>query len=663
MRRTAFLSCLALCAAGFAVPGPASHAASTVVSVALTGGGFAAIAVDETHHRVFVSHQTGGIDVVSQSGTLTQTLAAPAGARGLAMTNDGSRLVVALPQANAIAVLDAGTLTETARYSTGDGVCPQHVAVSGQVVWFGYHCGDTAASGIGRLDLGAETPVVTTHVLREPYASGVAPIVAVAAAAPHRLLVAEIRYPGALYVYDISEPTPLVVAHRSGEYAPSAASISADGAHVFSPLRTGVLSRLSGPDLVETAAYSHDTYWYAGASAPSPDGRYVAVAGHQEHPDYTDMLAVYAKPGASAINRVALRPRGNGVGAGFGLTWDPDSATIYAGLASGSATTGTTRLLIVRTANFAATSATLTGPSTAARTKPLRINGRLMFTGQTGVGVPRALSVSRTDLAGTKALPSVTTSSDGSFTFVDTPPVGGNNTYRVRYAGDATHAAATASRVVPVSRAATTMSISTDRTIYNYRDTVRVTVRLGPTYNSRRVLVYAQIRPGEPARGVYSGVTDAQGYVRFSAPGLMSTTFIAKFAGDHRYAPAQVSRRAPVRAKLDLAMATDWDSYYARSGVYHLYRGDARPRVLITMWHVGLSWNVPVEVQTWLDGAWRPLELQYATVGIGSDAPGTGYYTFPRQPVGRPTRFRVVFGGWVFNAAATSSWIYFRATS
>ncbi|MFG6200090.1 YncE family protein [Nonomuraea sp. JJY05] len=88
---------------------------------------------------------------------------------------------------------------------------------------------------------------------------------------------------------------------------------------------------------------------------------------------------------------------------------------------------------------------TLSGPEKAIAGEQLEVSGKLDGGGR--LPSPNAvLTVQRTFVGrdGTvrKALPDVTVSDDGSFTFTDTPDDGGEYTYSVKWAGDSTFAAA-----------------------------------------------------------------------------------------------------------------------------------------------------------------------------------------------------------------------------
>ena len=180
----------------------------------------------------------------------------------------------------------------------------------------------------------------------------------------------------------------------------------------------------------------------------------------------------------------------------------------------------------------------LTAPATDTRGKALRITGRLPDGPYpAGAGV----QITRTDLAHPQgvALPRAAVAADGSFAFTDTPQIGGANTYRVGYAGDATHTGGSASATVQVSRAATSIgtTLNTGNRTYAYNAWAGITVHLGATYNSRTVSVYAQ--PVGGARTlVTSGTVDSHGNLTGWYRITRNTVFTASFAGDDRYAPA-----------------------------------------------------------------------------------------------------------------------------
>ncbi|MGK5671751.1 hypothetical protein ACSNOB_02750 [Micromonospora sp. URMC 106] len=100
------------------------------------------------------------------------------------------------------------------------------------------------------------------------------------------------------------------------------------------------------------------------------------------------------------------------------------------------------------------TSLAVTGPTTGNANKPLTLTGRMTTAGN--VPTPRAGSIvvyriytNKNGSVGAD-LPLVPLAADGSFTVTDTPPVGGQYTYHVRFDGDATYAYAYTSHDVSI---------------------------------------------------------------------------------------------------------------------------------------------------------------------------------------------------------------------
>jgi hypothetical protein len=142
--------------------------------------------------REFISggYGTSQIAVVDAAGAIVGTIDGLPGPTDLALSNDRRTLYVALPTANAIAAFDTGTLTESARYDTGDaGDCPAHLAFAGRYLWFGYGC-EAGAGDIGHVDLRRQPARVTLGLAGASYFYD-APMVTSALRNPAVLLAGE----------------------------------------------------------------------------------------------------------------------------------------------------------------------------------------------------------------------------------------------------------------------------------------------------------------------------------------------------------------------------------------------------------------------------------------------------------------------------------------
>ena len=295
------------------------------------------------------------------------------------------------------------------------------------------------------------------------------------------------------------------------------------------------LSIMQSPALVTTALT-------LGAPAADVPGRPITLQGAltpaSSLPAGTTVTVTRTGPaGGTGVTLPAATVAADG---SYSLTDTPPATGTYTYRASyaGDAThTAASASAIVQAAYPAATPV-LTAPATDTRGKALRITGQLPD-GPYPAGA--RVQVRRTDLADPRgvALPGAAVAANGSFAFTDTPQTGGANTYQVSYAGDATHAAGSATATVQVSRAATSIGVTlnaANRT-YAYNAWVGATVHLGASYSNRTVSLYAQPYGGARVL-VSSGTVNAKGTFTGWYRTTRNTSFSAAFAGDARYAPA-----------------------------------------------------------------------------------------------------------------------------
>lgn len=141
----------------------------------------------------------------------------------------------------------------------------------------------------------------------------------------------------------------------------------------------------------------------------------------------------------------------------------------YAGDATHAAASATGTVTVAR----ASTTLNVSAPATALPGAEVTISGSLGSTEDYAPGT--AVTITRTDSHGGTGTPlgTATIGEYNVFQLKDTPAVQGNNTYTVTYAGDATHAAATARRTVNVTRAATTLTVNAPATA---KRTTKITV-------------------------------------------------------------------------------------------------------------------------------------------------------------------------------------------
>ncbi|WP_405916552.1 hypothetical protein [Streptomyces sp. NBC_00728] len=417
--------------------GPAAFADSTV---ALPLPGYARMLVDTAHQHIFFSEGAGstGIVVTDLAGAPVATVADEPGATGLALSPDGRTLYAALADGDAISAIDAATLTETGRWSTGPGSAPVSVAVAGGRVWYGYTA--DGKGGIGSVDPSAAAPAATPR-----------PAMSHWSAAPRLttggdVLAAEEPQQSLSHVatFDVSSGTPSTEADTLvfGGTA-TGLRVTGDGAKVL--LAAPEQPALQAYRASDLAAADPAVYFTGGVnSAPNSlavdtDGT-IAVAG-------TSGVYLHAGSGTLAENHVTF-PAGTTV-APDGLEWGADGTTLYAVTQDSS---GAHTLDVLSAPKLTDTQLSLDQAKYAVPTEQYTFTGSLRTRGLVPAGA--RLQVTRDGTA----LPDTTVGKDGTFAVSDIRPDEGTYTYQVSYAGDATHRAATASLGVYVAKLPTTLT-------------------------------------------------------------------------------------------------------------------------------------------------------------------------------------------------------------
>ncbi|MFG2801561.1 Ig-like domain-containing protein [Streptomyces pseudovenezuelae] len=250
-----------------------------------------------------------------------------------------------------------------------------------------------------------------------------------------------------------------------------------------------------------------------------------------------------------------------------------------------------------------ATSVTVTAPATAGRAQKLTVSGTLSGSPFTTGGV---VKVTKTDLAhpsGT-ALADAKVSANGSFTFTDTPQIGGANTYKVAYGGDISHKPGSSTATTQVSRAAASVTITTDHSTYAYNQSAKITAHLGTTYNSRTVAIYAKPYSGTSVL-VKSGTVDSHGNLTGSYKLTRNTTFSAVFAGDYRYAPKTAARSVHTYVRISEKLSGYYTSTYYGSTLYRVYHHTTKEQLDATVTPGKAGQCVVFRVQRYYSGAWH----------------------------------------------------------
>ncbi|MFD5633911.1 Ig-like domain repeat protein [Streptomyces sp. NPDC127077] len=540
-RRISTATALAVLFSSVALTGLGSTAAQADGNAVLPVASVSDVVVDGVHQRVFVSDQAGGKVVATDySGNVVGTFGSLPGANGLELSADSQTLYVAVAGSDQIAAIDTAGLIESARYSTGTADAPATLARAGGKLWFGY---GTASNGnIGSLDLSGPDPVlaVAQDSGRRWY---YAPRLASNPAAPGVLAAAEPGIsPAAVATYDVSGPdAPQRLAQGEAGSNLRDLAVTPDGGQVVtasgSPYRHQVLSTT---DLKEVGSYPTDAY--PNAVDIAADGTVAAGIDGLYDPD------VYIfKPGTTQpVRKYDFADTRTGTLVPDGLAWDPDGDHLFAVTGSGS----TYHLNTLNAPTKAATTVTVTAPSSVVPGKSLTVTGKITGGDPLPAGTP--LTVTRTDADSPtgKTLAPVTTTDDGTFTFTDTPSTEGDAKYTVSYAGDTSHAPASATRTVTVSRSTTTLTVTAPSSVVPGKPlTATGKITGGDPLPAGTPLTVTRTDADSPTGKTLAPVTTTDDGT-FTFTDTPSTEGDAKYtvsyAGDTSHAPASATRTVTV---------------------------------------------------------------------------------------------------------------------
>ncbi|MEU1618223.1 Ig-like domain repeat protein [Streptomyces sp. NPDC005722] len=585
--------------------GPARADSAKVLPIT----GFGDMVVDGVHQRVFISDPyTGKLVATDYAGTPLATLTGLAGVDGLALSADSGLLYAAVPGDDAIISVDTASVTQTARYATGEGTDPAHLALAGGKVWFGY--GNKDHGDIGSLDVSGPDPVVALDQDPETDYPG-APRLASTPGVPGMLAAAAPEYYGSwIGVYDVSGGTATRTARAGGWSADIGSTadlaLTPDGSRLITAnpgdhhrvWQTSDLAEVAGYPTTyhpEAVAVAEDGTVAAGSSAPYDPGLYVFTAGT------TSPVRQYVLPRTGTSSGYDVVDAG-------GMAWEPGGGRLFA--VSGNY--DSTHILHVYTdPTKSVPSITAGAPTSAPRGKPLTVKGKVTGTLPLPAGTP--LSVTRTDLespAG-KSLPATAVKADGTYSFTDTPPAGGKVTYKVSYAGDATRTAASASWSLQVSRATPALTLNHAGSVYSYGADVSFTAHLGSTYKNRTVEIWADPYGGDkPNKLLRTAKVNASGNVSATVDMTRDTVVTAVFKGDARYAPRSVKVTSYAKVRVSTAVSKHYKTGRIGSTTYYWFHKNTDP-VLTTTMSYYKNRKQRFELQVYYQGKWYSSGSQY----------------------------------------------------
>ncbi|MFE5406840.1 YncE family protein [Streptomyces sp. NPDC056580] len=585
------------------VAGPAAADSAKVLPVKAVGD----IIVDGAHQRVYVSDPAGGkIVVTDYSGTVKATLTGLSGVSGLALSADSGQVYAAVKNGNRIISVETSTYTQTASYPVG--AAPGDLEVVDGRIWFAH------GTDFGSLDVSGPEPVVHLAQRGDVDFSGAFGMFLASDPAVPGVLVA--GNGGRLAVYDVSAEGAVLRVKGSMDTAVRQLDLTPDGEQVLTswgdPEYGYGLGAYSATDLTERPGYPIDAY--PNAVRVAPDGSVAGGSSSWYEPD----VHIHRPGDPVPVREYDFPNTGNSSGADTlvdgALAWAPDSSRVFA-VSENTYGTYTLRALTDPTKELPTLK--VSAPGTSERGKKLTVTGKL--TSRTPLAAGTALKVTRTDVdfPNGRALAAVTTKADGGFSFTDTPPAGGKVTYKVSYAGDATHAPASGSDAVAVSRKATSLTLNNNGKLYAYGKDVTFTAHLGTTYKNRTVSLYADpFGSDKPKKLLKTAKVNSSGNLSATVDMTRDTAVTAVFAGDARYASKTVKSTAYAQVKVSTTVSKHYKTGRIGSTTYYYFHKNTDPVFTTTMtYYAGRKQRF--QLQVYYQGSWHDSGAEYFALGAG----------------------------------------------
>lgn len=628
---------------------------SKVVSLKSAGD----VVVDGIHQRVYISDPTAGkIVVTDYAGTTVATLTGLLGVNGLELSADSGRVYAAVTGGSRIVAVDTKTYAQSESYALGglDGVST--LAQAGGKLWFGY------SGRIGSLDLSGPEPVVQpSQQSPEAGYGAAAPELGSDPAAPGVLAVG-VREGSTVSVYDVSDTGLALRVSRPVAGNLRELDITPDGKEVITASGAPyVHAAFSTTDLSPVVEYRSTSYPVAVDVAPNG-----AVAGGTDS-SYDPDVHVFSHGSPTSVRTFDFPNTGTSSGGDLlvtgALAWAPDSSRLFA---VSENSLGVFSLRVLGEPTKSLPTVTVSAPASATRAKALTVTGKI--TASVAVPVGTKLTVTRTDLEYPKgkALPAVVTKGGGAFSFADTTSAGGNVTYKVAYAGDAAHSAASGSDTVAVSRTAVALTLNNNKKVFAYGQPVAFTATLGATYKNRTVKLVAD-RAGD-GKGKYllkTGTVNSAGKFSGTLNMYRDSAVYAVYDGDARTAPKTVMVWSGGQAKVVTAISRHYKTGKIGATNYYWIHKTTAP-----YFHTAINAypgrKQRMDIQVYYAGAWRDGGSEYFTLDsagrtiVDLGKPGAG-------SVGAKFRIRsayvrgVDYSGDTVNSTAYSAWKYLYVTN
>lgn len=610
--------------------------------------------LDGVHQRLFLSDRSSGKIVATDfTGRTLATIPGLPDVTDLALSPDSGTLYAAVPYADKIVAIDTAALRVTAEYPTGEGTRPSTVAFADGRIWFGH--GQNWDSALGSVDLTGAEPVVTLDQGAGFDWSTPPTLYTDLLAAGTLVAVDSGISSGPFVIYDVTTGVPAIRLHEDKGGFVNDVDFTPDGANIVVAGRRGpsvAEYRLS--DLAEVRAFPGPRQ---GASvAVAPDGTVATgTADWYEDPDLYVYTRGSGQPGSTRDlhHTTGLAERG--------LHWSPDGTKLFA--LHDTFSGATTPMTILTAPRSYVTTTTANAPSTAARGKALTLSGRTSASAPLPSGTP--LAVVRTDVESPKgkAIGTAKVDAKGNYTFKDAPPAGGKVTYKVTFAGNASHTPSSASDSVTVSRAAVSLKLNRNKSLHAYNKNVSFTATLGKTYKNRVVELWADpFGADKPKKLVKKAKVNSKGNLSVTVNMKRDTTVTAVFAGDGRYAPKSVKSTAYAKVNVSTKLSKHYKTAKIGKTSYAYYSKKKNPDFTTSMtYYKGRAQRLSLEL--YYNGKWYDAGQQY--FALGSNGKSVVTLTGPHE-TGYKMRVRSSYvnssSGDTVNSTTHGAWKYFIFT-
>ncbi|HST85278.1 MAG TPA: hypothetical protein VLL08_26295 [Kineosporiaceae bacterium] len=562
-------------------PALASTPEGTLLPISSTGD----IVVDGSHQRIFIADPAGDkVIAVGYNGSVLKSVKNLASVEGLALSADGSTLYAAAANADAIVAIDTASVTETARYSTGNDTRPRYLAAAGSKIWFGYGP-DSGGGSLGSLDpaIGESSVALDqdTGWYNAPMLAAHADELAVA---DDLALEDPETTSGSIKILNVAGDRPQTVASKGVD-----TGIITDLR--FSPDGSRLLTASGGRQVEswQTSDLSASTSYVLGvdaaiAVAVAPDGR--LAAGTTYWSANSPRVHVFLPDTTTPVRQIKLAhtstvPDGQDDIANRGLVWEPNGTRLFAISWSYYAKY---RLVVLTDPTLSEPKLTVSVPATSARATTITVTGSLTASLPLPAGTD--VTVTRTDgespdgtSLGVKKI-----DAKGGLSFTDKPAAGGKITYGLSYAGDATHLSATASGSVKVSKDATKLTLDGNGKVHAYHAKVTFTAKLGKVYTNRTVEIWADpAGKDQKNRLIKKDEVSSKGTIKATLKLTRNTAVTAVYRGDTRTAAKTVKSSVSTKVRIAMAVSKHYKTTKIGSTKYYVFHETKDPLFTTTM--------------------------------------------------------------------------------